>query len=1236
MSEFEKKTQEEELNELAARQQQMQTQMQTQQQQTQAQILAAQQQAALQQQANTQTASGNDERRDRLDVARGDNTYVGVGINHMTKDYDLYLAADEGLGTDYHYQTSILGSITGSSMAAASGALFGDLITGNAQINTVSVLNSLNNSGQDLSHIQETVNTLFSGSTIRDNFAADSSGFSRMTNQDAAIANLFEVHSDKIVSEGRLSLSADDAKIVQGNSAWAACMHTDKDGSNYISFDSNQRDAVSRHMSWQNDLNRFEQDTRHAVNEFTKKLYQTDDGQIKLHRMDNDTMQRAVSALGITSVKDELKKDAEKNFQIGNLTEAEYNLRMKGIADIRSTNQESGLNGREGRKVFRERLMEHGLKDRDGSDFAGEESEKAIKNARMVRQMKEAAADAYVSGIAATAASNKAKDSNIFGKESEKADSYKRAREDFKKAYTSESRHQAKKDLREAKASYANEKNVRKRRQKDESDKQRMLRTKSEAEKKRIKNQMDRRNKRVERENTRRSERVRRQNDRDDRRQEGVVGKYGRLNDKIHNSRVTKGLRRISGKVNKVLHPYSALKTKAKRELIKAFTRSGIGKFIMGAFNKALGALMAYVAPVIAVILAVALLLPFVLGFIGFLFGGDVNSEDGGVNDMEFYQQISDALASQELEFINTAQDGATAALKAEGNSEKVKQALNNAGVKTYKDFDPVIEKAVTRNIYDEYGNIQNNMSTTIPILTMTKYRIVNGLGDNNVEAAVKYATYLWGGDKDFDSSAIVNPDRATEVTGVGEKAYITSSNDKNFTYASWSADAWSGPNHQIKYHAMPGDVTIDFSTSDGFMSYFTKDNTCAIQGEHHDDIDMCSAPQYHGSTENGIEHVMKALNDDCDNYHAIQGDLKEGVVVHKHTPGKKQVSAAYDEKKTTGKGKNKKTETIHHEAVYVDVECTDENCPGYEHYDIEIYARSGQVCPVQWHSEADPGDYNTWYVCDGHCPGHLTPTIDYAYISDFRNLAATDNKNIRDCLSTGERLGGFLSSIFSLSSDKKETDLTQYADKSAWNHWDNKDVISIRDFIGERTDNYKRGEQMYEKLGVEIKFLLANGMTSEDYNALLESVKGVVGPGGRDPGKTQQMLSIAASRLGRAYIWGGKGGDNVAGWDCSGFVTSAIIGAWGMDPSRGVDSYVKGTAHIRSWPGTGALTSESQLKAGSILVNGHHVIFVYPNGDGTYNTLEAESSATGCVSRHRTWEYLRKEYPLVNNDWAS
>ena len=1070
MADFTKKTKEVDNTAEVLQQQQAQyLQQQVQMQQTQAQLIAQQQQAALQQQVSLQNASNSDERRDRLDVPRGDNTYVGVGTNHLTKDHDLYISFTEGLGTDYHRQTSILGDIPSAGLSTASGALFGDIITGNSEITRNTVEQSFAASGMNLTDVSNIASsiTMPNSTVLENNFREDTSGFSNMCGNDNAVFNLFEQRSSDIINRGRIDLSATEASALSNNNAWGACIHTDNDGSKFISFDTNQRDAISSHMSWKNDLQLYKTETTNAVNEFVANLRVGNNGTLTVKNMDKDVMQRAVTALGITDAKDKMQKELDKALKDGTITEAEYKLQTKNVNNIRMENNSSGINNREARKTFRERVMEHGLRDRDGTDFTGNETEKAVKNARNARNTYTTLQDLSIAGTASVAEANAGRNSRIYGKESEKANAYKDAHEKYKRAYTSDERRAAREERRSAKAELNNATASRKRMEKDENDRSKLLNAKSDAEKDRLKRRMDRREVRTKRANDRRSDRARRRNDREERRGAGIAGKAGHLSDKLYNSRVAKGMRRISGKVGKVLHPFAYMKQKIKREVVKRLAQTALGTTIKSAIGAIVGAIGAPIIIIICIVVGVILLLPFLLGLIGFLFGGGLKS-DKGVDDVTFYQEISDALCQQEEDFLNTAQSGATAALKAEGNSQKIKDALNRAGVKTYKDFDPVIENAVTRGIYNEYGMPSANMNTTIPILTMAKYRIVNGLDENNVKAAIKYATYLWGGEKDFNSSSISNPD-IKDVTGVGEDACITATGSKTFTYASWSADEWSGPNHQIKYHAMPGDITIDFSANTGFLSLFAKDNTCAIQGEHHEDIDMCNSAQFHGSTVNGIEHVMTSLSDDCDSHHAIQGDLKEGVVVHKHTPGKVLVSAAYDEEVTTGKGKKKKTSTVHHDAVYEDKACTDENCPGYEHYDPVIWSAHHVVAPYQWHSEEDPGDYNTWYVCDGHCPGHLIPEIDYAYISDYRNLAAMDNKSMEDCMSAADSIGSYLGSIFGKSSDKEDTDLSKYADNSGWNHWNKKDLTSIRDFIGEQSDSYKRGQKMYEDLGVEM-----------------------------------------------------------------------------------------------------------------------------------------------------------------------
>ena len=803
------------------------------------------------------------------------------------------------------------------------------------------------------------------------------------------------------------------------------------------------------------------------------------------------------------------------------------------------------------------------------------------------------------------------------------------------------------------------------------------------------------------------------------------------------------------GIMSRIVHPIQFLKSQIQQWLINIFK------------NVILPAIIS-ILPYLLLVLCVFVGLITVCAVMFGTRSTDSDGNDNGVktDNVAQYQEMIDGLTQAQYDMTSNANLQAQKALESHHNDSDVKAQIDTEVAKkgghTYQDFAVDVKLGETRDCVDEYGNISNNMNTYIQDFYMAKYRINDGLDDSNVKNVTQYCVHLWTGRDNFDSDDakggtssnetgkengdVTIGDKTYHVAGLGDGAILythklgneyyyggvagggagvamaavtgpagiiyTATVDhirKEFSYAAWEGNHWTGENHRVQYHQHfnsdgTPETTLKFN-SDGKVNWLLgNDSECAFKTEYHSNIVDCPTPQYHEDSEYSISdividrngdtvpdspvlyrsdtgtiHVSKNYNPDCDKYIAVQGDLKSGLrPLHHHDEScyPHQMHYSYQNHCVgyeNGQPVYDGTQVPVWDGTWtVDYSQGPINCPYGEsdllngYYDEQVYNDShGVLSYHRWHSADNSGDYNTWYVCEGHCPTHITPLVDYAYVANTHNLAAYDDRAADDLKSWRDQWGdlwkkakaAILAKAIGADSDALESMLG--VTTSSWNHWDKKDIDFLDGWIGTYDDKYAKGKKMMEDMGLNLPSETEN-LSPEDIlnyqgdiqNAIDYNV--TVGAGGRNPAATQAMLNFALSMQGKVKYWhpydtslnpaGTVRGGTYNGlllWDCSSFVSQCISKGYGEGVSRTTGGF---------YSNAGIITSPEQIKPGSVLVrydNGHgHVILVLSRDGNTINYIDSNSpSRTHCDGVgvcHKDYNNFVTNGWRVDNTWAS
>jgi hypothetical protein len=321
--------------------------------------------------------------------------------------------------------------------------------------------------------------------------------------------------------------------------------------------------------------------------------------------------------------------------------------------------------------------------------------------------------------------------------------------------------------------------------------------------------------------------------------------------------------------------------------------------------------------------------------------------------------------------------------------------------------------------------------------------------------------------------------------------------------------------------------------------------------------------------------------------------------------------------------------------------------CGMAEHYDEDYFKKTGEVRLYPWVSESNPGDYDTWYECTGHCPGHLTPLIDYSYVGDIQNLAAYDDTPMSELRTIGEKFTRFwdnakvtiISCIFKTDSNTTDS-LKQMAGlkNTSWNHWDHKDISCLTALIGDYQSGYTRGINMLSKMGINTGEM--GIITAEDASKINAKIQAFIGTSGRNPEATISMLNNAIQCVGKySYSQDKRCTGNYL--DCSSFVAKCLNDGWG----KGTISPTATTETFKNLPGTGNWTDIGQVKAGSILLRrnsegGHVALAISVTGDKiTYIdcNIACGGKPDGVNVREMSFSgFVKYGYNYINNDYAS
>lgn len=604
------------------------------------------------------------------------------------------------------------------------------------------------------------------------------------------------------------------------------------------------------------------------------------------------------------------------------------------------------------------------------------------------------------------------------------------------------------------------------------------------------------------------------------------------------------------------------------------FLKSQIQQWLINIFKNAILPAIISILPYLLLVLCVFIGLITVCAVMFGTRSTDSDGNDNGVqtDNVAQYQEIIDGLTQAQYDMTSNANLQAQKALESHHNDADVKAQIDTEVAKkgghTYKDFAVDVKLGETRDCIDEYGNISNNMNTYIQDFYMAKYRINDGLDDSNVKNVTQYCIHLWTGRDNFDSDDakggtssnetgkedgdVTIGDKTYHVTGLGDGAILysykagneyfykgvaggstgaimaavtgpagiiyTAAVDhvrKEFSYAAWEGNHWTGENHRVQYHQHfnsdgTPETTLKFN-SDGKVNWLLgNDSECAFKTEYHQNIDECPTPAYHGTkhtfdnntdydmnwdgigdtylpgmTDKGLYVITDAAGlSDCDKYHTVRGSLKPGTPeLHEHTDD------CYPLVEDTA--------TVPHITGY------ENGSPVYDGTNVTIVTGhhrdySNPICGKQEYGHRDyPGgplcysasDYDTWYVCEGHCPTHITPLVDYAYVANTHNLAAYDDRAADDLKSWRDQWGdlwkkakaAILAKAIGADSDALESMLG--ITTSSWNHWDKKDIDFLDGWIGTYDDKYAKGKKMMEDMGLSLPsdFETLSQATGED-----------------------------------------------------------------------------------------------------------------------------------------------------------
>lgn len=748
--------------------------------------------------------------------------------------------------------------------------------------------------------------------------------------------------------------------------------------------------------------------------------------------------------------------------------------------------------------------------------------------------------------------------------------------------------------------------------------------------------------------------------------------------DKRHETR-RKAEEITTAPINKLKTARVSLREKIKNSKFgKAIGKSKFGTLIRktgkvtgilrGGLIGVLKKLLVVLLPVLLIILIIFFVAILIVGAFFALFemfigdDGDKESQTDAIEwDTANYLILTGSLRNHETKWQDEVNEEAKKA--GEAAQDEIKAKLEEAGITLYPEFPLDMHKGETGVMLDEYDRPKPSMGNYIQNIAMAKYRVntdLKGLDhglDSNLGVVSEYIAYLWSGTPESDSDNWsgrawyelekdqVN-NRGTDINGDEKAVGITPSYDENlrwtgeYTYQNWDPAAihWIGENHKVRETPYSTTYQGENAGTDatgvvlqelGGDVWFKENPEVAIHYWHHDDISHCDHPCYHGD---GGHDMGTSPDGNCDNYVAV-------IVKVWHEP-EGAVGEKWDEKPSS----SNPTGTLN---------------PNYKP------AKEGYYEDV------------THYICQGHCPGHAVPIVDYQFIGKVENLAAFDDKPINKLYSLSTRWKHFwgevginfgtaakilghaithqewteeeLKELYDDATAAREEAL-QGSGESAWDHWDGDDVKWLQETLGDYNKDYSDGRELFKDWNIDIGALQGGYMTPAQLAEMLGCEVGDLAAmeGGRDAARTTRMLQAAAeyASSGTVYVWGGS--NPKYGFDCSHFA-SWCTAVWEHPEADPMDLMADegefGYLQSQTWCDMSEpLSIPSQLKPGSIVCHRGdgkvgHVAVCLKYDPETDQYLIAESGGTQhCMNMH--WYSFDKvtgtrNFSYVCNRWT-
>ena len=641
---------------------------------------------------------------------------------------------------------------------------------------------------------------------------------------------------------------------------------------------------------------------------------------------------------------------------------------------------------------------------------------------------------------------------------------------------------------------------------------------------------------------------------------------------------------------------------------------AGAGAAGGAAAGAAGGGVVLIIIVIIILIIILGIVLSNIMTNVMYSIIGDDGEKTENSSDADYgsdYNELISAIRQEEIGFLTTVNNAATeAAIK---KKDKIKEEIEKH-IDLPNDFDVAIEQAQTGAFVDEYGNMRTAMGNYIPNIFMAKYRVNFDLKkDVNMGKVAEYVTYLWAGSDDSDSenwlgrhsdSDKVNDIGTTEdgktFYQVNEYYYtLTGITDEEtrdaakYSYQNWDEEAerWTGNNHKVKDE--PYTMEYRGDTSGNEQGVMTIDLNGDSEGWLSNDPTV-SLSYWHHSNKNlsscsAVSYHAESEGSpdpDCDNYHP----------------------------------------EIRHRSEYVQTGWTD----------FEPKQPIGHIESVSY----------TVYVCDGHCPGHAVPVVDYQFIGNIENLCAFDTCPINDLTpkSLGERWTNFwkngfsnLASFFSFGGKSNtvseffqglsdalalKEEINDMSGESTWDHWNYDDVNTVLSMTGTYDTGYAEGDKMLKDMNIDVGSLSDTAWSADDILEFYDMAGVTFSDNPAEAEAQQKVVSWAIETCSKPYVGYSQDGDKRSAsldgryYDCSSFAYVAVNKAGGskMPLSTAAEEYKWCVQH-------NCAVSMSNLKPGDL-------VFAGGNSNGRYMGIHhvAVYIGNGLIAHASTGKPLNKQ----------